>query len=276
MKVVLATAFDLFQFAIGQSPETASSHVTPTLATVPKEAPPTTAEPVVSEYAPVTGTTSVSGVQNTVMYVASTEAYLYANPQYEFDGVKLTLHYGTLVVVLTRKSDWTQVMVNEEIGWVQSVDLSDQAGDIFPVFTLGEANQADDPNTIRARAVIQDEFGGGAMSVPLKAVEYVAYRLAKKGKQLSWPDTRPREAGAWHKILKGATGVHIGIEPRSDAVMEYTLETGRSHVAYVEAVLSDHTITISETDWPYDGIYNARVLTKDEWQGLKPVFISVA
>ena len=275
MKVILATASDLFQFAIGQSPtETATVDVPMTQAAPirpeisqlqPTVAPPTKVE-----------NTEVNSVQNTVMYVSSTEAYLYANPQYEFDGVKLTLGYGTMVVVLTRKNDWAQVMVEEEIGWVQTIDLSDQAADIFPVFILGEENLADDPNTVRARAVINDEFGGGAMSVPLKAVEYAAYRLIKKGKRLTWPETRPREAGAWHKILKGAAGVHIGIEPKSDSVMEYTLETGRSHVAYVEAVLSDHTITISETDWPYDGIYNARVLTKDEWQGLRPVFISVS
>lgn len=47
------------------------------------------------------------------------------------------------------------------------------------------------------------------------------------------------------------------------------------HVAYVEAVFPDDTITISEVNFPDSGIYNERSLLKEEWKSLKPVFIQI-
>ena len=99
--------------------------------------------------------------------------------------------------------------------------------------------------------------------------------MRRRSKSLSWPLERPRSAGQWHKILKGTPGVSIGIKPRIDSVMEFVLEDGRGHVAYVEGVASDETITVSEANWPHEGIYNERVLTFEEWRELQPVFISL-
>ena len=213
--------------------------------------------------------------KNTLMYAGGTEIPLYMNPTKEFDSILETLSYGDMVMVLEQKGRWAKVVYGEKAGWVLREDLVDRAAHVYPKFIIGEENNAEDPNTIRIRAIIDDMFGGGKSEMPLQAGEYVMYRLFRKGLRINWPETRPRTPGTWHTILRGVGGIHIGVSPKTGSIMEYMAPEDVGHLVYVEAVFPDETINISETNYPEGGVYNERVLTREEWQKLRPVFIQV-
>lgn len=213
--------------------------------------------------------------KNTIMYTGGQSIPLYKQPTVEFDGILARIPYGAMVMVLEGRGRWSRVLYGKEEGFVLRDELVDRASGVYPDFTIGERNESDDPNTLKVRACIEDEFGGGAADVPLQASEYVLYKLYRKGKKIDWPDVRPRTSGRWHEILKGSQHVHMGIAPKEGFIMEYTQSDGEGHVAYIETVLLDETISISEANYPEDGIYNERILTKEEWRELHPVFIEV-
>lgn len=213
--------------------------------------------------------------KNTVMYSGSERTPLFRNPTMEFDGVRMYIPYGAMVMVLQSQGRWSRVAYKSLQGWVLRDDLQDRSAHVYPDFTIGEPNRAEDPNTLRVRACIADEFGAGRAELSLQSSEYVLYRLARKGITISWPRIRPRIEGVWHEILRGKKGIQIGVHPCGGCIMESTREDGVGHIAYVEAVFPDDTISISEADFPSDGIYNERILTKEEWRELKPVFIDI-
>lgn len=214
--------------------------------------------------------------QNTVMYAYRTSVPIFQNPTSEFDTIAGSVSYGSMIMVLEDKGKFVRISSNGLSGWARKEDLADRAAYVYPDFVIGEENGADDPNTIRVRAILGDEFSGGLIEYPLQAGEYVLYRLYRKGLHIEWPSTRPRVPGMWHEILKGVVGIHMSVSPKTGSVMEYMLSEEVGHVAFVEAVFPDETITISEVNFPHGGIYNERVLTRDEWRELRPVFIQVA
>ena len=217
----------------------------------------------------------ISGEKNTVMYIGGSETPMYLRPTREFDSVIARLPYGAMVMVLEQNGRWTRTVHNELSGWVLREDLVDRAAHVYPKFVLGEKNTAEDPNTIRVRAMLEDAFAGGMTELGLQAPEYVVYRLFRKGLAIQWPEVYPRTPGLWHKILKGSVGTHVGISPKTGSVMEYMHTEEIGHLAYVEAVFPDETINISEVNYPDSGIYNERVLTREEWRELRPLFIQV-
>ncbi|MCR4286353.1 MAG: hypothetical protein NUW00_05660, partial [Candidatus Kaiserbacteria bacterium] len=74
----------------------------------------------------------------------------------------------------------------------------------------------------------------------------------------------------------GVPHVHVGVVPKMGSIMEYISDADTGHLAFVEAVFPDDTISVSEVNFPDSGIYNERELSKDEWKELKPVFIAVS
>lgn len=214
-------------------------------------------------------------LSHTVAFVASTDAPLFGAPTKAFDTVITTLPYGSMVMVLEEKGRFSNVSQNGIIGWVQRDDLRSRAAHVFPEFVPGVPNEHDDPSTLRVRACIKDAFYGGEIEMPLQAGEYVLYMLTRKNQNINWPPTRPRTPGLWHSILRGVPGVHVSITPKTGSVMEYTLPNDTGHLAYVEAVFPDDRVSISEVNYPDQGIYSERTLTKEEWQVLNPVFIQV-
>jgi len=214
--------------------------------------------------------------KNTVMYTAGADVPLCREPVLAYDSVLLRLPYAAMVMVREQSGRWARVIYGEQEGWILREDLVPQAADVFPHFHIGEPNEAEDPNTLRVRAAIGDEFSGTLARLPLQSAEYVTYRLLRKNKTIPWPNVRPRTEGTWHTILGGVRGVHIGVQPKTDSIVEYELPDGRGHVAYVESVFPDNTIKISETNYPDRGIYNERVLTKEEWREVRPVFITIS
>jgi hypothetical protein len=210
------------------------------------------------------------------MYAGNIQVPVYKNPTIEFDTKIGDIPYGEMVMMLEPRGRFSRVVWNEVEGWVLREDLVDRAARVYPEFMIGQENSVDHPNTVHVRAILGDVFGIGRSEFSLQAGEYVLYRLWKKGIRIVWPQTEsPRVPGLWHKILKGVSGIHIGVTPKVGSIMEYMFNDDIGHLAYVEAVFPDNTITISEVNYPDAGIYNEREITKEEWRELKPVFISV-
>ena len=218
----------------------------------------------------------VTAVRNTVMYTAQSAVHVYKEPTTAFDSRLGTIPYGEMVMMLEPRGRFFHVMWGELDGWVLRDDLIDRAAGIQPTFIIGEENNASDESTKRTRQLIHDEFGTISTELPLQAGEYIIYKLHKKGTRIAWPPMRPRIPGLWHTILRGAPGVHVAVTPKAGSVMEYLFENEVGHLAYVEAVFPDDTISVSEANFPDRGIYNERELTREEWRELRPVFIRIS
>lgn len=212
---------------------------------------------------------------HTSMYIRGTRVPVFRNPQMKFDAKIAEIPYGEMVTVIASEGGFYHIIWQSVRGWVLCVDIADRADEVYPLFVKGEEQMVDHTNTVRVRALIGDPFGLGRSEFPLQAGEYILYRLWRKGIQPQWPDVRPRVPGVWHKILKGLPKVHIGIVPKSGDVMEYTTEKEVGHLAFVEAVFPDETITISEVNFLGSGMYDERVLIKEEWKELRPLFLSI-
>lgn len=213
--------------------------------------------------------------KNMIMYVSTTDAPLYINPTVEFDTTIAVLPYGEMVMMLDIQGRFYKVAWQDLIGWMLKDDLVDRAARTRPEFIIGKENLADDANTIQVRAMLGDPFNAAQSDFPLQAGEYVLYKLKEKGRTIVWPPTRPRTPGRWHSILGGVPRIHIGVVPKVRSIMEYVHDDDSGHLAYVEDVRSDETISVSEADHPDSGKYNERLLTKEEWKELRPVFIEV-
>lgn len=279
MSVIIAVLKDLYQFVFSAIFRTRSTvngvvHTTPEpLARQTLSAQPSrfrsTAEIIGPEI-------NIGGEKNTIMYTGGSDIPLHREPTQTFDGIIRRLPFGAMLMLLENKGRWSRVVHTDLEGWILREDLVDRAAHIYPHLVIGERNDVDDLNTIRIRSLIADEYGAGAAELPLQAEEYVHYRLFRKGIKLPWSVARPRQAGVWHKLLKGQPGVYMGVRPKTGDVLEYELADGTGHVAYIEAVFPDHTINISETNYPEGGMYSERVMTHEEWRELRPVFISFA
>lgn len=274
MDLVRAVITDLYTFAMQKFVGTRPLQLAPYEDSTQDTAEMTSETNTFRSTADIISTGTATGT-NTVMYTGGMETPIFQNPTMEFDGVIALLPYAAMLIVLENRGRWAKVAHNGLVGWILREELVDRAAHVYPYFVIGERNGTDDPNTIRLRAAISDEYSGGVVHAPLQQVEYVHYRLLRKGITIPWDDTRPRTPGTWQTLLKGRPGVHISVHPKTGAIMEFVHPDGSGHLAYVEAVFPDETISISEADHPEDGIYNERVLTREEWRELSPVFIEV-
>jgi hypothetical protein len=121
--------------------------------------------------------------------------------------------------------------------------------------------------------MIADVFCSGEAGLPLHPEEYIYYKLFSRGIILPYTEVRPRLAGTWQKIFKGVSGAHISIKPKTGSVIEYVDSDDKGQLSYVEAVFPDESISLSEIGVTDMGYYNERMLSKEVWQELKPVFI---
>lgn len=210
------------------------------------------------------------------MYYASGIAVpVYENPTIEFDTQIGTIPYGEALMIHEARGRFFHVTWKALSGWVLRDDCVDRASRIYPEFRIGQEHSVDHPHTAQVRAIIGDIFGASRLEYVLQAGEYVVYKLWRKGIHITWPHTRPRVPGLWHSILKGVPNVHIGVIPKMGSILEYTMSNEVGHLAYVEAVFPDDTISISEANFPDSGIYNERTLTKEEWKAMQSIFIQI-
>jgi len=204
----------------------------------------------------------------------------------DVSGTKLgVLTHGAEVTILQEQDKWFEIKSGDLQGWVSSVYLSEtkpaeqaqwvvkeDVSNEFPQFQKAVANLVNDTNTIKLRKIIGDEFGGDANGWDLQCTEYVCYKLRQLGVRISWPADRPRHGGRWAGIFEKNGLYKILSEPKAGCAMCFTTgfktavmnETG--HVAFVEQVMEDGSVKISEANWPPPGKYNERVVPASEWR----------
>ena len=197
-----------------------------------------------------------------------------------------SLKQGQKVLVLERNDPWFRVQYGNKSGWVHSDYLAPVsvttsqsvpsvanqsiAGEL-PVFVVGIANLTSDPNTSKLRKIIADVFGNGRGGYPLQCTEYVQYKIAQDGITIRWPADRPRDGGKWAGIFERNKMYKVLTDPKAKCAISFTAGLGpvadkTGHIAYVEEVFSDGSIRITEANWPGQGKYNDRKLTKSQWQ----------
>lgn len=194
------------------------------------------------------------------------------------DGVEKMKLGQELIVV---DGPWFRITKDGQQGWVRGDYLTELPpvspspdSPALPQFVKGQTNMADDSNTIKVRKIINDEFGGGVNGWNLQCTEYAMYRVKTKlGIDIQWPVKSGRDGGKWWKIFQDAGLYKILTEPQANCTVSLTevrrkdgTLTAEGHIAFVEEVLPDGTIKISEANWPHDGIYNERPITKVDWQ----------
>ena len=217
----------------------------------------------------------VLATKNTVMYAGTVAVPVFRNPTIEFDAQIATIPFGALIMMHEPQGRFYRISWNTISGWVLKDDLVDRTGLVHPQFTVGQENGVDHPNTAHVRTILGDIFGLNRSEFPLQAGEYVLYKLWKRNLKIEWPSDRPRVPGVWHRLLKGVPRIHMSILPKTGMIMEYMINSEIGHVAYVEAVFPDETITLSEAHFPDSGIYNERELSREMWRELRPTFIEV-
>lgn len=277
---------DLFWFVLGKStPDTAGQKTLPAPEPALLLAEPTLETPPLFPQETTIAHTTAAVIETpapallnapVIMYVAAMNGTArYTAPQAEFDGVMEVVPYGTAVTVVGYRGRYASVLRAHHTGWIVKDDLNPDKFSVWPQFNFKQEYFATDSDTLKVRALIQDEFGAGGLGLPLQAGEYIAVRMLSDHRTIAWTEARPRLPGDWQNILRGVRGVHSTVTPKTDSIMEWRTESGEGRLAYVEAVAPDNTISLSLVGLHDAGQYLTQTLTEDEWRELRPVFIDV-
>ena len=273
MEALKAVLKDLYAFAVQELLGKPNLHLATKSTSVDRAI---QIRPTISLAAPLStpiSTTPTSG-NPTLLTVAVFEAPLFSSPVAAFDSVIMLLPFGRSLTYRQRQNRWLEVETGGIRGWILTDNVTEEH--VMPQFMPGVLYDANHEVTKKVRAFIQNEFYGTELHSPLQDVEYVSYRLRRKGKIIPWGIERPRTPGAWQRLLRGKSGVHIGVTPKTDTVMEIINDDETGHVAYVDAVFPNQSILISEIGVPETGHFLGRTLEKEAWVELKPIFIDVA
>ena len=278
MKVVLAVIDDLFQF-IRES--LFGSSVLPSKTTVERydhahhssdDVEPQT-HFLLKEYS---GALEASNqfVHGEQYFVGIQNVYLHADPVIAFDSAGMHIPYGSKVQLLKFGGRWAHIRFDGAEGWILKDVLKMSVAEVFPQFLVGSFYDAHNEETKKLRLCIDDAFGCATAEVILTGAEYVVYMLQKHKRYIAWSLERPRIPGTWQRKLRGNEGIHIGIHPKTQSVMEYSIDD-IGYVAFVEAVFPDDSIKITGVGLSAEGYYSEEVMSKEQWRELRPVFIEV-
>ncbi|KKT77628.1 MAG: hypothetical protein UW75_C0058G0002 [Parcubacteria group bacterium GW2011_GWF2_44_8] len=275
MNTFLEVIKDLWQFALEQLSFSDSTEVASTTRQTVNELKPA---PVVQIARPDTEKRIALPLHTagTGVYVSVPEASVFYRPVLTYDGVVRRLPYATGLTVLGFEGRFARVVVGDTTGFVLKDDITEQKKDIFPEFLSEEIYSNNHPDTKKVRTYLKDEFFAEPLYLPLQAVEFVLYRLRFEGRDISWPSERPRLAGRWQTILKGRTGIQIGVMPKASAVMEFLKPDGTGFVGYTKAVHVDDSIVLQGVGRLIEGEYREEIVSKEVWHEWRPVWISVS
>jgi hypothetical protein len=270
MQTFLAVVADLWQFVLGESDVEVKKVITrPAGATALPPAPPATVA-----LTPAQVQTALTS-RGESLYVVADSAQLFHRPVLSFDGVVRTVPYGTGLTMLGYEGRFARVMDGDTTAFVLKDLCSVDRTDIYPTLLSGEIYTANHPDTKKIRTLLHDTFFATQLFLPLQAVEFVTYRLKLASRVIDWPAVRPRLAGTWQQLLKGRLGIQIGIQPKTGALLEFIKPDGTGFLAYTKAVHADESIVIEGVGRLIEGEYREEPLSKEEWQALQPVWISV-
>lgn len=208
-------------------------------------------------------------------YCIARPTRVFLRPLWAYDTVIAELSYGTSVQVYAYQGQFARVELPAGPGWIHREDLSLQSRSIFPEFVSGQVYEAADAEVQKLRRLSGDPFFAGELFLPLQPGELVSYRLSEAGRKIPWPTVRPRTPGRWHEILRGVRGVKIGLSPRTGSLLEGYTEANEPILGYVRSVDPSETIEFDTVDGSKEGLYERKVMSREEWVGLRPVFIEI-
>ena len=270
MNVLIAVVYDLFQFA-----RSAFSGAVPYVSLEKKQ--------IVSTETSTDIIDAVGGLKlknnepfkiNEQYFVGAIGSFIYHDPVLAFDNALKVLDYGQNVRLVALQGRWAQVRLAGMIGWVFKDSLVLQADDVYPRFGSDVLYDAHHSETIKLRACIDDMFGGARGDHDLSATEYVHYRLMRNRLHIDWVDARMRIPGTWQKKLRGRAGIHMGIVPTDNCVMEYIIDDV-GHLVFVESVFPDGSIKVTQIGKHAECVYTEELLASEQYKELRPVFIQV-
>jgi len=135
------------------------------------------------------------------------------------------------------------------------------------LFEIGIPNPLNSQNTIKIREIIKDEFSGGKNKWNLQCTEYVQYKIQRIGIIIEWPVKSGRHGGKWPDIFEKYGLYKILNRPKSGCAVSFKERHGRyGHIAFVEEVLDNECIKISEANYPGSGKYNERIIPRLKWR----------
>lgn len=194
------------------------------------------------------------------------------------------LLFGERVVVIEKKDRWYKISYRDgKEGWVVCEYLSEEnpktstskvkkelSNNPPIIFEIGRPNLATSDNTKRVREIIDQEFHHTeASGVDLQCVEYVQYKVKiNTGVKINWPSDRPRDGGKWSGIFRKNNLYKVLDQPVVNSAMSFAnpnFNKPWGHVAFVEEAFDDGSIRITEANWPRNGMYNDRILSKEQW-----------
>ena len=197
-------------------------------------------------------------------FVCVSRTRLYQRPVHAFDSVLAWLSYGTAVSLVRYEGRFAQVEQASLTGWILKDELTTLESDVYPVFNMAVIYTAYHNTTSQVRKLIDDDFAAADLALPLLSAEYVTYSLLRAGRKIPWPLERPRLPGRWSYILRGVRGVHIGLLPRTGAIIEYFDHEGEGYLAITEAVHPDGTVIISGVGLESEGVF-VRKEVEETW-----------
>jgi hypothetical protein len=212
---------------------------------------------------------------DTRAYVRADIALCFARPVHTLDGVKATFSYGVEVLTGPVEGRFVYISGYGHEGWVLKDSLTPHRTDIYPELQSGRVYEYDDPATVAIRRVLKDPLAAAELIAPLQPAEYIFLYWQLAGVNIDWPDIRPRTPGLWRQLLKGRSGVHVGIEPKTHAIMEWVTDSGEGFLAVVDAVQPDETLVVSHVGVDSPGQFTKQKMLATEWRELRPVFIAV-
>lgn len=286
MNVLLSVVVDLLQFALhpiaGLFRRTAVMEPAAIMALPPQSIPTLlTGTDQISVAAPLQQSTAKADpisrpalqVPSSIM-LTTQPVRVQEKPVVMFDGAVGRLNAGVFVTAGERVGRWQHIEATTGVvGWVP-IDVLEPAHKHRPMFIDGVIYGANNADVVTLRRIIQDEFSGAELQLPLQAEEFVTYELHLRGRSLPWPEAVHRVAGTWHRKLKGVPAVSMTVFPRTEAVMEY-VSGEQGHVAYVTDVAPDQSIEVVGVGLISEGVYSSLLLSEEDWKSLAPVFISL-
>lgn len=226
-------------------------------------------------YAPVLQSKAVDGsYSEETAYVCIESAPYFIDSDLSFDSKLGEFCYGDKVTVLHFGDFYSEVRIGTIKGWTKTVSLTQDEAKIIPDLETMVPYTSDNEESVKLRKYIKDEVLAGQLKLPLQSVELIYFLLKKKGLEVNWPQTRPRAAGMWSSILKGVKGVSIGINPRTNSIIEYAENGTRGHIGFIESVHPDLSITMKSIGRIKPGEYRIEEFTHSEWKEWRPVFLS--
>lgn len=210
------------------------------------------------------------------MYVQNkTGANCFVGPHEDFDCVVSKLEYGTAVTVVGYDGRYAKINKPNLSGYVLKEDLTPVKNNVWPIFLDQKVYDALSEETKKTRLLIHDMFFSDRLQLPLQAGEYIVTRLMTEHRFINWSQKRPRIAGSWQGLLKGRSGIHITVSPKTDSIMEWVNDAGEGRLAYIEAVSPEKTLTITTVGVDNEGMFSIMILTESLWRELRPIFIEV-